>query len=324
MYGISIEETGGIEKMQYKQLPDHNLEFAEVKIRHTAIGVNYIDVDYRKGVYRTSLPSVLGIEAAGVVEEIAPGAEGFAVGDRVAYGTATTLLGAYSTYRNMPSEYLIKIPDHIPDEIAATVMVQGLFAQTLLRRVYMVHQGQSVLIHAAAGGVGTYLTQWAKYLGCTVIGTVGSDEKKEWALENGCCHVVNYNTEDFASIAREVTNGSGVAVVFDGVGHDTFEKSLKCIMPFGLMVSYGQSSGRVAPVDVMDLARGNIFLTRPTLNVYKHDYNEMVMGAMEVFEGVNVGALMPRIIHQVPLQEAAEAHRLLESRESKGSIILIP
>lgn len=324
MKGIIIEETGGVEKLKFQEVSDHKLESGEVRVKHTAIGVNYIDIYYRTGLYKTALPSVLGIEAAGVVEEIGPNVKGFEVGERVAYGTSTTLLGAYCTKRNIPINQLVKLPDMISDEVAATIMVNGLTAHSLLRRVYPVQQGQTILIHAAAGGVGTYMTQWAKYLGCTVIGTVGSEEKRKWAEDNGCDHVINYQTEDFVTKSREITNGYGVVAVYDSVGKDTFDKSLQCLMPFGLMVSYGQSSGRVPSFDIMQLARGNLFLTRPTLNVYKHDYNELQISCLEVYEGIQSGALKPKITNKFPLQDAAKAHELLESRKSTGSIILIP
>lgn len=322
MHGIVIEETGGVDKLKYKEVPDHTLEPGEVRVKHTAIGVNYIDVYYRTGFYKTSLPSVLGVEAAGVVEEVGPGVEGFLPGERVAYGTSTTILGAYSTHRNIPVTQLMKLPGEISDEMGATIMVKGLTAHTLLRRVYPVQQGQAVLIHAAAGGVGTFLAQWTKYLGCTVIGTVGSEEKREYAMKNGCDHVINYTTEDFVAQTRDFTHGAGVAVVYDAVGKDTFEKSLQCLMPFGLMISYGQSSGRIPPFDVLNLARGNLFLTRPTLNVYKHEMNERIISCLEVFDGFKKQGLKARINCRIPLQEAAEAHRLLESRKTTGSIIL--
>ena len=324
MHGIVIEEIGGPEKLKYQELTDHRLEPGEVRVKHTAIGVNYIDIYYRTGAYKTALPTVLGVEAAGVVEELGPNVEGLEVGDRVAYGTSTTILGAYSTYRNIPYLQLVKLPEHITDEMAATIMVKGLTAHTLLRRVYPVQQGQSVLIHAAAGGVGTYLSQWTKYLGCTVIGTIGSEEKRDYAKANGCDHVINYSEEDFVQKTRDITNGSGVVVVYDGVGKDTFEKSLQCLCPFGLMVTYGQSSGRIPPFDVMQLARGNLFLTRPTLSLYKNDLNERLLSCMDVFEGFKLEGLKANISHKIPLQEAAEAHKLLESRETTGSIILIP
>lgn len=324
--GIFIEETGGIEKLQFKDVPDHKLEPNEIRIKHTAIGVNFIDIYYRKGVYQTSLPSGLGVEAAGIIEEIGAAIppEEFKVGERVAYGTSTTLLGAYSTHRNVPAHLLVKIPDEITDEQAATLMLKGMTAHALVRRCFIIQQGMNILVHAAAGGVGSYVSQWGKYLGANVIGTVGSAEKIEAAKQNGCAHIINYEEEDFVSKVREYTENAGVSVVYDGVGQATFEKSIECLMQFGLMVSYGQASGRVEPFDILKLSRGSQFVTRPSMAHYKADRQEFVMSALEIFEGVKVGALMPRINHRIPLQEAAEAHKLLESRQTTGSVILTP
>lgn len=322
--GIQITETGGAEKLKYVDIPDHKLVAGEVRIRHTAIGVNYIDIYYRTGLYRTATPAVLGIEAVGIIEEVAAGVEGFKVGDRVGYGTATTLLGAYSTHRNMPIEHLVAIPSYVDDVTAAALMVKGMTAHMLCRRVMALHQGWNVLIHAAAGGVGTILSQWAHYLGCNVIGTVGSDDKKQWALDNGCTHVINYNTQDFVSEVRVATEGHGCAVAYDGVGKDTFEKSLECVSPFGLICSYGQSSGRIPPQDILKLSRGSLFLTRPTLGHYKSDRNELTVSAIEIFDGIKQGFLDPKVTHQIPLAEAAEAHKLLENRKVIGSVVLIP
>jgi len=323
--GIIIDTPGGVENMKYGNIPDHKLEYGELRIKNTAIGVNYIDVYYRKGLYKCAFPNVLGIEAVGVVEEAAIDvAADFKPGDRVAYGTNPTLLGAYSTHRNMPFEYVTKIPDYISDEVAATLMVKGMTAHMLCQRAIRMHQGWRVLVHAAAGGVGTYLCQWLKYLGAIVIGTVGSDDKIKWAEENGCTYVINYNKEDFVQKVRDYTEGAGVSVCYDSVGKDTFQKSMNCIMPFGVMISYGQSSGFVPPIEILELARTGVFLTRPTLNLYKKDYNEFIMSSVEIFEGVKNNFLRPHITHKIPLKDAAEAHKLLESRETKGSIILIP
>lgn len=324
MYGITIDSTGSTSNMKYKKMPDHPLESGEVKIKHTAIGVNYIDIYYRTGLYKTTYPATLGIEAAGIIEEVGPNCGDFKVGDRVAYGTATSILGAYSTYRNIPAQYLVPIPDYITDEQAATIMVKGMTAHFLLRRVYVVQQGQHILIHAAAGGVGTYMCQWANYLGCKIVGTVSSKEKADWASENGCTYPVIVGKDDFVIKARHVTEGKGVTVCYDSVGKDTFKKSLECLMPYGLMVSFGQSSGRVPPIDVLNLARGSLFLTRPTLNLYKSDRNELFASANEIFEAIKAGALKPKITEQIPLKDAAKAHKLLESRKTMGSIILKP
>jgi NADPH2:quinone reductase len=322
--GIQIIETGGVDKLKYVDIPDHKLEAGEVRIRHTAIGVNFIDIYYRTGMYRTALPSILGVEAAGVVSDIGAGVENFKVGDRVAYGTSTTLLGAYSTYRNMPQQFLVTIPPYVDDATAAALMLKGMTAHMLCRRVITLQQGWNILVHAAAGGVGTLVSQWAKYLGCNVIGTVGADEKKNWAFQNGCSHVINYTTEDFVAATRNATGGRGVEIAYDGVGKNTFQKSLDCIAPFGLMCSFGQSSGRVDPVDILQLSRGSLFMTRPILGQYKADKNELQISAIEIFEGIKQNFIDPKITHKIPLQEAAEAHRLLEGRKTMGSIVLIP
>ncbi len=322
--GIQITETGGVDKLKYVDIPDHKLQPGELRIRHTAIGVNYIDIYYRTGLYRTATPSVLGIEAAGIVEEVGSGVENFKIGDKVAYGTATTTLGAYSTYRNMPAEYVVTVPPHIEDEIAAALMVKGMTAHMLCQRVLMLQQGWNVLVHAVAGGVGTLVSQWANYIGCNVIGTVGSEEKRQWAHDNGCAHVINYNTHDFAAEIRNITDGVGVAVAYDGVGKDTFQKSLESLSRFGLMCSFGQSSGRVEPTDVLQLSRGSLFMTRPTLGHYKSDRNELQVSAIEIFEGVKQGFLNPRVTQRIPLAEAAEAHKMLENRATTGAIVLIP
>jgi len=322
--GIQISEVGGVEKLKYVDIPDRKPQAGEVRIRQTAIGVNYIDIYYRTGLYRAAMPGIIGVEAAGVVSEVGAGVTNFKIGDRVAYGTATTMLGSYATYRNMPVEYLVSIPPYIDDATAAALMLKGMSAHMLCRRVIMPQQGWNILVHAAAGGVGTLLSQWLKTLGCNVIGTVGSEAKMKWAYDNGCSHVINYTTDDFAAATRTITNGTGAAIVYDGVGKDTFQKSLDCLATFGLMVSYGQSSGRVPPMDILQLSRGSQFITRPTLGHYKSDRNELNISAIELFEGVKNGFLNPRITHRIPLQEAAEAHRLLESRQTMGSIVLIP
>jgi NADPH2:quinone reductase len=219
---------------------------------------------------------------------------------------------------------LVTIPPYVDDATAAALMLKGMTAHMLCRRVITPQQGWSILVHAAAGGVGTLLCQWLKYLGCNVIGTVGADEKKKWAFENGCSHVINYTKEDFVAKTREASNGKGAEVVYDGVGKDTFLKSLDCLTQFGLMCSYGQSSGRVEPLDILALSRGSQFITRPSLGHYKSDRNELNISAIEIFEGVKQGYLNVKIAHKIPLQEAAEAHRLLESRKTMGSIVLIP
>jgi NADPH2:quinone reductase len=319
-----ISQHGGPEALEYKEFSLPAPAAGEVTIRHTAIGINYIDVYNRVGLYKTPLPFIPGKEAAGVIEAIGEGVEGYKIGDRVCYGTATHLTGSYATHRNMPAQYLLKIPVDIADEVAATIMVKAMTAHYLLRRTFNVMPENRILIHAAAGGVGTYMSQWANALGAIVIGTVSNDAKKKWALDNGCHHVINYQTEDWVARVREITGGVGVPVVYDSVGKDTLLKSIDCLMPLGLLVSFGQSSGAVPPFDISALSKNSCFLTRPSLGEYKKDRNELVMSALEIYENIRSGILRPLITHKIPLKDAAQAHRLLESRQTMGSIVLIP
>lgn len=323
-HGIIISEHGGVEALEYKEFSLPKPAAGEVTVRNTAIGVNYIDIYNRTGLYKNPLPFIPGKEAAGIVEEIGDGVEGYKIGDRVCYGTAIHLTGAYATHFNIPAQYLLKIPIDIPDEVAATIMVKAMTAHYLLRRTFYVMPENRILIHAAAGGVGTYLCQWANAIGAIVIGTVSSDEKKQWALDNGCHQVINYQTEDWVARVRELTGGKGVTVVYDAVGKDTFLKSFECLIPLGLLVSYGQSSGAIPPFDLSVLSKGSYFLTRPSLGDYKKDRNELVMSALEIYDNIRSGILRPHITHRIPLQDAAEAHRLLEGRKTMGSIVLVP
>ncbi len=321
---IVISSPGGTEALNFKEITLGGPFEGEALIRHTAIGLNYIDIYHRTGFYKNDLPMVPGIEASGVVEAVGTGVEGLKPGDRVCYGTAPHLPFGYATHRTIPAEFLVKIPNDITDEDAATIMVKGMTAHFLLRRTFAVTPDDYILVHAAAGGVGTYLCQWASNLGAIVIGTVGSREKAAWAEENGCHHVINYTTEDWVTRVREITHDKGVVVVYDSVGEATFKKSLECLMPLGLLVSFGQSSGPVPPIDISLLAQGSFFLTRPSIAHYKSERSELVMSALEIFQAVRTGVLKPRITHRIPLKDAAEAHRLLESRSTMGSIVLIP
>jgi NADPH2:quinone reductase len=284
--------------------------------------VNFVDTYHRSGLYPLPLPSGLGVEAAGVVEEVGPGVSEVARGDRVAYAATP---GAYSEARLIPADRLVKLPEGISDRHAAAMMVKGLTVQALLRRTHRVEPGETVLFHAAAGGVGLIAIQWLKAIGATVIGTVGSDAKAALARAHGCDHVVVYTREDFAKRVREITRGEGVPVVYDSVGKDTFEGSLDCLRPLGLMVTYGNASGPVPPLDVGVLSRkGSLFLTRPTVFTYIARREDLLRGAAELFEMVLYGKVKVEIGGTWPLAKAAEAHRALQSRTTTGSLILLP
>jgi NADPH2:quinone reductase len=286
--------------------------------------VNFIDIYHRTGLYPVpGLPSGIGLEAAGVVEEVGPGVTEVAVGDRVAYAGGP--LGAYAEWRCFPAERLVRLPAGISDEEAAAMMLKGLTAQYLLRRTYRVEAGDTILFYAAAGGVGLLACQWAKHLGARVIGVVGSEDKVPLAREHGCEHVIVSDREDVPARVREITAGKGVPVVYDSVGKATFFASLDCLAPRGLMVSFGNSSGPVPPFDIQHLAqRGSLYLTRPTLQTYIATRAELLAAADELFEVVLSKAVRVRIGKRLPLQAASEAHRLLAARQTTGSIVLLP
>jgi NADPH2:quinone reductase len=293
-------------------------------LRHTAIGVNYIDIYHRSGLYPVgALPAAIGMEGAGVVEAVGTGVTDLRPGDRVAY--ASPPLGAYAERRLMPADRLLRLPDDIGGEQAAAMMLKGMTAQYLLRRTYRVQRGDTILLHAAAGGVGLIACQWAKHLGATVIGTVGSDAKAELARAHGCDHVIVYTRENFAQRVREITGGAGVPVVYDAVGAATFEGSLDCLSPFGLMVSFGNASGVVPPFNIANLSlKGSLFLTRPTLMHYTAKRADLVATANELFEMVGSGAIRIAVQQRYPLAQAAAAQRALEGRQTTGSIVLLP
>lgn len=295
----------------------------EVRLRQTAIGLNFIDTYHRTGLYPLpGLPAVLGREAAGVVEAVGPGVTEFRPGDRVAYALSA---GAYAEERNIGAHEIVHLPESIDDRTAAAMMLKGLTAQYLIRRTYRVKAGDTILVHAAAGGVGSILCQWAKRLGATVIGTVGTEEKAKLALAHGCQHPVVYTREDFRNRVREITDGRGVPVVYDSVGRITFDRSLDCLAPLGMMVSYGQSSGPVDPFPIGQLAaKGSLFLTRPTLATYIADREELVRNAGELFDVVRDGSVKIEVRQTYPLAEAARAHRDLEARKTTGSTLLLP
>ena len=322
-HAIRLHQTGAPELMQWESIALPPPAAGEVRLRHHAIGLNYIDTYHRSGLYPLPLPSGLGQEAAGVVEAVGEGVSEVAVGDRVAYATAP--LGAYAEARNVPADVLVPLPDALSFEQGAAMLMQGLTAQYLLRRTYRVQAGDTILVHAAAGGVGTIMCQWAKALGATVIGTVGSEHKAELARANGCDHPIVYTRENFARRVRELTDGEGVPVVFDSIGKDTFMDSLACLRPLGLMVSFGNASGAVPPVDIGVLARmGSLFLTRPTLFTYAARRSDLLAMASELFDLVVAGTLRVEINQRYALKDAAQAHRDLEGRRTSASSILLP
>jgi NADPH2:quinone reductase len=310
---IRIHQTGGPEVMRWEEVEVGDPGPGEARVRHTAIGLNFIDVYHRTGLYPAPLPAVLGLEAAGVIEAIGPDVVEVQVGDRVAYAGGP--LGAYSEARLIPAHRLVPLPPEISDQQAAAMMLKGMTAQYLLRRTFPVTAGDTILVHAAAGGVGTILTQWAKHLGATVIGTVGSPEKAALARSHGCDHPILY----------KITNGEGVAVVYDGVGADTFMGSLDCLKPLGMMVSFGQSSGKIPPVDLGILStKGSLFVTRPTLMTYTAKREDLISSAVELFDVVRRGFVSIEIAATWPLAQAAAAHGALTGRQTTGSTVLVP
>jgi NADPH2:quinone reductase len=323
MKAIRIERTGGPEVMKLSEVELPRPGKGEVRVRHTAIGLNFIDTYHRSGLYPVQLPSGLGLEAAGVVEALGEGVKGLRVGDRVAYGTGP--IGAYAEAKNHPANRLSKIPKSISDEQAAAMMLKGMTARYLLRATYRVKRGDLVLIHAAAGGVGSILSQWARALGATVIGTVGSEEKAELARSNGCHQVINYSREDVAKRVREITQGKGVSVVYDGVGQATLMSSLDSLRPRGLLVSFGNASGPVRALDTLWLSqRGSLYVTRPTLATYIADDRDLEETAADLFDIVKSGKVKIPVHQRYRLQDAAQAHRELETRKTTGASVILP
>ena len=320
---IRIHKTGGPEVLTWEDVEVPAPKQGEALVRHTAVGLNYIDTYHRSGLYPLPLPTSIGGEGAGVVEAIGAGVTEVAVGDRVAYGNSPP--GAYAEKRVLPAHRLVKLPAGVNDRQAASMMLKGLTSWYLIRRTHRVKPGETILMHAAAGGVGLILCQWAKHLGATVIGTVGSDDKIAVAKAHGCDHVINYRKEKFPERVKEITGGKGVPVVYDGVGKDTFEGSLDCLSPLGLMASFGNASGAVPPVNIgMLAAKGSLFLTRPTLFTYVAKREDLVAAADELFEVVGKGIVKIEVNQSYALKDAAEAHRGLESRKTTGSTVLLP
>lgn len=321
-HAIRVHEPGGPEALRLEEIELPAPGPGEVLIRQTAVAVNFIDVYQRSGYYPLPLPFVAGSEAAGVVEAVGPGAEWLPVGTRVAYAN---VLGAYAGHRVIKADRLVLLPDGVEDRVAAAVMTKGMTAQYLIRRTFPVQNGQTVLFHAAAGGVGLFACQWLAAIGAMVIGTVGSPEKAALARGNGCRHVIDYTREDFVARVKDMTRGEGVDVVYDSVGKDTFPGSLDCLKPRGMWVSFGQSSGPVPPFTTqLLLQKGSLFVTRPTITHYIAKREELEATAAETFEIMRSGLVQAHVNQTYPLSEAAEAHRALESRQTTGATVLIP
>ncbi len=322
-HAIRIAQTGGPEVLSYDEVEVGDPGEGQVLLRQTAIGVNYIDTYFRSGLYPLQLPSGLGQEGCGVVEKIGKGVKGLKAGDRVAYASAPP--GSYSTARLFPAARVVKVPKEIDDKTAAKMMLQGMTAEDLLHRTYKVKKGDTILVHAAAGGMGLILGQWAKALGATVIGTVSTDDKAAIAKKHGYKHVIVYSREDFVARVKEITKGKGVPVVYDGVGKDTWPKSLDCLAVRGLMVSFGNASGPLPPINSGDLnSRGSLFFTRPTMGHYTATRPDLELSAGRVMSAIKSGKLKIRINQTYALKDAAQAHRDLQDRKTTGSILLLP
>jgi NADPH2:quinone reductase len=323
MKAIRFAKTGGPEVLELEDIDLPPPRANEVRVKHSAIGVNFIDTYQRSGLYPVPPPSGLGLEAAGVVEAVGDSVTALGKGDRVAYCTGP--LGAYADANNVPADRVIKLPQGISDEIAAAALLKGMTAQYLLKRTYPVKGGETIVFHAAAGGVGLIACQWAKHLGATVVGTVGSDEKAALAKQSGCTHVLNTRTGDWSAKVHEITGGNGVPVVYDGIGKETFMGSLDCLAVRGMLVSFGNASGAVPPFEPGILsAKGSLYLTRPTLFHYTRTPRELQETADDLFSVIQSGAVKIGIHQRFPLAEARQAHEALHSRATTGATVLIP
>ena len=318
---IRVTEVGGPEVMKYVDVEVGSPGPGQVQVHHEAVGLNYIDVYFRTGLYPQPLPGGIGLEGAGIITALGDGVTGFKVGDRVAYSDRPP--GSYSQVRNMPATPLVKIPKSIGLDTAAAMMLKGMTVQYLFRRTYKLQKGQTILFHAAAGGVGLIAMQWAKALGVTVIGTVGSEEKAELARQFGCDHTILYNHENVVERVREITNGKMVPVVYDSVGKDTFQASIDSLQPFGLMVSFGNASGPVPPMALAAL-KGSLYITRPSLMAHTGNRSNLDEMSADLIRMVSSGKVRIPIDQRYPLAEAAQAHRDLESRKTTGSTLLMP
>ena len=320
-HAIRIHESGGPEVLNCEAVEVGSPGPGQAKLRQEAAGLNYIDVYHRTGLYPQTFPFTPGVEGAGVVEAVGPGVSGLSVGDRVAYAGP---IGGYAEERLIDADRLVKLPESISTELAAAAMLQGMTAWMLLRAVHRVEPGETILIHAAAGGVGLIVCQWAKALGATVIGTVGSDEKAELARAHGCDHPIVYTRQDFVAEVARITEGRTLPVVYDSIGRDTFMQSIDCLAPRGMMVSFGNASGPVDPISPSLLAqKGSLFLTRPTLFNYIATREELEQASTELFDMIASGKVKIEIKQRFALQDAAEAHRALEARKTTGSTVLI-
>jgi NADPH2:quinone reductase len=320
---IRIHQTGGPEVLQWESVAVAEPGPGEARVRHTAVGLNYIDTYHRNGLYKVPLPSGIGVEAAGVVEAVGPGVTDISRGDRVAYGGHPP--GSYAEVRVMPADKLVKLPDDVSDRSAATLMLKGLTVQYLFRQTFPLKGGETILFHAAAGGVGLIACQWARALGVTLIGTVGSDEKAALAKANGCAHTIVYTRENFVERVKEITGGKGVPVVYDSIGKDTFPGSLDCLKPRGLFVSFGSSSGPIAAFDIgLLLQKGSLFATRPSIAGYAVTRQDLLRMADEMFALVKAGKIVSEARQTYALKDAAQAHRDLEARKTTGATLLLP
>ena len=323
MRAAEINKTGGPEVIEIKDIKLNDPKSGEVTIKNEAIGLNYIDTYHRSGLYPVQLPSGIGLEGAGIIEKIGPDITNFKEGDKVAYCAAP--LGSYATHRNYPIKSLVKVPDGVELEIAATLMTKGITTFYLLHKTYPVKSGETVLFHAAAGGVGQIFGQWAKSLGCKVIGTVGSDEKIKIAKENGYDHVINYNKDNFAEKVKEITDGKGIPVVYDGVGKSTFDGSIECLKLRGMMVSFGNASGPLDPVVVpKSIQPKGLYLTRPSIMQYTTTREELEEATNMVFQKFKSGDVKKNMFKKYKLEEASKAHEDLESRKITGPVVIIP
>ena len=321
-HAIRIHRYGGPEVLQWETDEVGQPGQGQVKFKQHAVGVNYIDVYQRSGLYKSPLPFIPGSEGAGEVVAVGPGVTDFKVGDRAAYAGA---LGGYAEERLMPADRLVKLPDTIDYKTGAAMMLQGMTVRYLLRQTYKVGPGTTLLFHAAAGGIGLIACQWARHLGATIIGTVSTPEKAALAKAHGCTHVINYRQEDFVKRTRELTDGMGVDVVYDAVGKDTYPGSLDCLKPLGLWVSFGNASGAISNFDILQLsAKGSLYATRPSLGTYVAKRGDLLANAGELFDLVGKGVVKINVNHSYPLSAAAEAHRDLEARKTTGSIVLVP
>jgi NADPH2:quinone reductase len=322
VHAIRIHQNGGPEVMKWDSVEVGEPGPGQVRLKQHAVGVNYIDTYHRSGLYKMPLPMVIGSEGAGEVTAVGPGVTDFKVGDRGAYAGA---VGGYAEERLMPADRLVKLPASIDYKTAAAMMLQGMTVRYLLRQTYKVDKNTTMLLHAAAGGIGLIASQWAKHLGATIIGTVSTADKAELAKAAGCTHVINYKTEDFVKRTREFTNGQGVDVVYDAVGKDTYPGSLDCLKPLGLFVSFGNASGPITNFDILLLSsKGSLYATRPTLITYTAKRADLLANANELFDVVSKGIVKINVNHTYPLKDAAQAHKDLESRKTTGSIVLVP